>query len=39
LTPSDPDEIRLIRRCRVMAVKLFDPEFPKPVRELAAATA
>jgi taurine dioxygenase len=34
-----PDEIRLIRRCQVMATKVFDPEFLRPVRELAAATA
>src|SRR6185437_150052 len=32
-----PDEIRLIRRCQVMATKVFDPEFLRPVRELAAA--
>jgi taurine dioxygenase len=31
-----PDEIRLIRRCQVMATKVFDPEFLRPVRELAA---
>ncbi|HTT78545.1 MAG TPA: TauD/TfdA family dioxygenase [Stellaceae bacterium] len=30
------DEIRLIRRCQVMATKVFDPEFLRPVRELAA---
>jgi len=34
-----PDEIRLIRRCQVMATKVFDPEFVRPARELAAATA
>jgi taurine dioxygenase len=34
-----PDEIRLIRRCQVMATKVFDPEFLRPVRELAAAAA
>jgi taurine dioxygenase len=34
-----PDEIRLIRRCQVMATKVFDPEFLRPVRELAAAEA
>jgi taurine dioxygenase len=32
-----PDEIRLIRRCQVMATKVFDPEFLRPTRELAAA--
>ena len=32
-----PDEIRLIRRCQVMATKVFEPEFLRPVRELAAA--
>ena len=30
-----PDEIRLIRRCQVMATKVFDPEFLRPTRELA----
>ena len=30
-----PDEIRLMRRCQVMATKVFDPEFLRPVRELA----
>lgn len=34
-----PDEIRLIRRCQVMATKVFDPEFLRPARELAAAGA
>jgi alpha-ketoglutarate-dependent taurine dioxygenase len=34
-----PDEIRLIRRCQVMATKVFDPAFLRPVRELAAAEA
>jgi len=34
-----PDDIRLIRRCRVMATKVFDPAFLQPVRQLAAATA
>jgi len=29
-------EIRLIRRCQVMATKLFDPEFLRPGHELAA---
>jgi taurine dioxygenase len=31
-----PDEIRLIRRCQVMATKVFDPEFLRPAHELAA---
>jgi len=31
-----PDEIRLIRRCQVMATKVFDPAFLQPVHELAA---
>lgn len=31
-----PDEIRLMRRCQVMATKVFNPEFLRPVRELAA---
>ena len=31
-----PDEIRLIRRCQVMATKVFDPEFLRPARELVA---
>ena len=30
-----PDEIRLIRRCQVMATKIFDPEFLRSARELA----
>jgi taurine dioxygenase len=30
-----PDEIRLIRRCQVMATKVFDPAFLQPARELA----
>ena len=30
-----PDEIRLMRRCQVMATKVFDPDFLRPVRELA----
>jgi len=29
------DEIRLMRRCQVMATKVFDPEFLRPARELA----
>lgn len=32
-----PDEIRLMRRCQVMATKVFDPAFLRPVRELAMA--
>ncbi len=32
-----PDGIRLIRRCQVMATRVFDPEFLRPARELAAA--
>jgi taurine dioxygenase len=31
-----PDEIRLVRRCQVMATKVLDPEFLRPVRELMA---
>jgi taurine dioxygenase len=31
-----PDEIRLIRRCQVMATKAFDPGFLRPARQLAA---
>ena len=30
-----PDEIRLMRRCQVMATKAFDPDFLRPARELA----
>jgi taurine dioxygenase len=29
-----PDEIRLMRRCQVMATKVFDPGFLRPVRAL-----
>jgi taurine dioxygenase len=29
-----PDEIRLMRRCQVMATKVFDLDFLRPVREL-----
>jgi len=29
------DEIRLMRRCQVMATRVFDPEFLRPARELA----
>jgi taurine dioxygenase len=32
-----PDEIRLMRRCQVMATKVFDPDFLRPVRELMVA--
>jgi len=32
-----PDEIRLIRRCQVLATRVFDPAFVRPARELAAA--
>ncbi len=31
-----PDEIRLIRRCQVMATRVWDPEFLRPAREVAA---
>ncbi len=31
-----PDEVRLMRRCQVMATKIFDPDFLRPLRELAA---
>jgi taurine dioxygenase len=34
-----PDEIRLMRRCQVMATKVFDPAFLRPVRELMAEAA
>jgi len=34
-----PDEIRLMRRCQVMATKVFDPAFLRPARELATAEA
>ena len=34
-----PDEIRLMRRCQVMATKVFDPAFLRPAREAAFATA
>ncbi len=30
-----PDEIRLMRRCQVMANKVFDPDFLRPVRAVA----
>ena len=32
-----PDEIRLMRRCQVMATKVFDPDFLRPVHELMVA--
>lgn len=32
-----PEEERLMRRCQIMATKVFDPEFLRPVRELAEA--
>lgn len=32
-----PEDIRLMRRCQVMATKVFDPAFVAPVRALAAA--
>jgi taurine dioxygenase len=32
-----PDQIRLMRRCQVMATKVFDPEFLRPVRALEPA--
>jgi taurine dioxygenase len=34
-----PDEIRLMRRCQVMATKVFDPAFLRPAREAAMAAA
>ena len=34
-----PDEIRLIRRCQVMATKVFDPAFLRPARELVTTEA
>jgi len=34
-----PDEIRLMRRCQVMATKVFDPAFLRPAREAARVTA
>lgn len=33
------DEIRLMRRCQVMATRVFDPEFLRPIRALAGGTA
>jgi taurine dioxygenase len=30
-----PDEIRLMRRCQVMATRVFDRDFLRPVREIA----
>ncbi len=32
-----PDEIRLMRRCQVMATRVFEPEFLRPVRAIQAA--
>jgi taurine dioxygenase len=32
-----PDEIRLMRRCQVMATKVFDPDFLRPALEAANA--
>ena len=32
-----PDEIRLMRRCQVMATKVFDPDFLRPARQAAMA--
>ncbi len=32
-----PDEIRLMRRCQVMATKAFDPQFLRPARQAAIA--
>jgi taurine dioxygenase len=32
-----PEEIRLMRRCQVMATKVFDPDFLRPAWEAAAA--
>ncbi len=32
-----PDEIRLMQRCQVMATKVFDPDFLRPVHELMVA--
>ena len=34
-----PDEIRLIRRCQVLATRAFDPAFLRPAREIATAEA
>jgi taurine dioxygenase len=34
-----PHEIRLMRRCQVMATKVFDADFLRPVRELLAEAA
>jgi hypothetical protein len=31
-----PKEIRLIRRCQVMATKVFNPDFLRPAREVTA---
>jgi taurine dioxygenase len=32
-----PDEIRLMRRCQIMATKVFDPPFQRPARQAASA--
>jgi taurine dioxygenase len=32
-----PNDIRLMRRCQVMATKVFDPDFLRPVRALEGA--
>jgi len=37
IADDGPDEIRLIRRCQVMATKVFDPASLRPARELATA--
>lgn len=34
-----PDEIRLVRRCQVMATKIFNHDYLRPVRELMAEAA
>ena len=34
-----PDEIRLMRRCQVMATKVFDPDFVGSAKQAAVATA
>ena len=34
-----PDEVRLMRRCQVLATKAFDPAFLRPAREVAALAA
>jgi taurine dioxygenase len=32
-----PDEIRLVRRCQVMATRVFNPDFLRLAREAATA--